>query len=121
MPGTKSQQCYAARSFSLGDLRRRCAPALLLTFSLSYVAAPAAQPVTDGYLNVARSEAPGTLLSHPDDNDSAAIGRTTTLNYLNGWVIVGGERPGSASGSDLELRVYDIANPANPVRRTPDE
>jgi hypothetical protein len=34
---------------------------------------------------------------------------------------VGGESPGSRAGSDLLLRVYDISNPANPVRRLPSE
>src|SRR5690606_38411853 len=48
-------------------------------------------------------------------------GRTTSLNYLNGWLIVGGESPGSRAGSDLILRVYDIANPANPIRRLPSD
>ena len=82
------------------------------------------QVTTSGYSNIARSEAPGTLLSHPLDNGSEPIGRTTSLNYLNGWVIVGGEIPGSRDlgaedGSDLLMRVYDISNPAAPVRRTP--
>jgi hypothetical protein len=78
-----------------------------------------AQVSTTGFPNAFRNEAPGTLLSHPDDNDSEATGRTTTLNYLNGWLIVGAEEPGSRPGSDYEMRVYDIADPANPVRRLP--
>ena len=43
-----------------------------------------AQVTTSGLQNVARTEAPGTLLSSPLNNDSEAIGRTTSLNYLNG-------------------------------------
>ncbi len=79
-----------------------------------------AQPVTTtGFNNAFRPEAPGTLLSHPANNDSEATGRTTTLNYLNGWIIVGAESPGSREGSDLQMRVYDISNPANPIRRFP--
>jgi hypothetical protein len=79
-----------------------------------------AQPVTTtGFNNAFRPEAPGTLLSHPANNDSEATGRTTTLNYLNGWLIVGAESPGSREGSDLQMRVYDISNPANPIRRFP--
>ena len=80
-----------------------------------------AQVTTTGFLNLPRTESPGTLLSHPLDNDSEAIGRTTSLNYLNGWLIVGGEIPGSRSGSDLLMRVYDVADPANPVRRFPSD
>lgn len=86
------------------------------------VALPAAaQVTTTGFQNAFRPEAPGTLISHPDDNDSESTGRTTTLNYLNGWLIVGAEAPGSRPGSDLEMRVYDIADPENPVRRLPSE
>jgi hypothetical protein len=72
-----------------------------------------------GFLNAARPEAPGTLLSHPVANGSATLGRTTTINYVNGWLIIGGEGPGSAEPYDLIKRVYDISNPANPVRRYP--
>ncbi len=77
------------------------------------------QVTTTGFANAPRPEAPGTLLSHPVANGSEPIGRTTTLNYLNGWLIVGGESPGSRDGSDLILRIYDIANPAAPLRRLP--
>jgi mono/diheme cytochrome c family protein len=80
-----------------------------------------AQVTTTGFPNVYRTETPGTLLSHPDDNDSEATGRTTSLNYLNGWLIVGAEGPGSRPGSDLEMRVYDVSNPENPVRRFPSD
>lgn len=79
------------------------------------------QATTAGFLNQARPEAPGTLLSHPDANGSRQLGRTTTLNYVNGWLLVGGESPGSAPGSDLRKRVYDISNPAAPVRRHPSD
>ncbi len=80
-----------------------------------------AQVTTAGFANAPRSEAPGTLLSHPVTNGSEPIGRTTSINYLNGWIIVGGESPGSRPGSDLRVRVYDIADPANPVRRFPSD
>jgi YVTN family beta-propeller protein len=78
-----------------------------------------AQVTTTGFANAPRAEAPGTLLSHPVANGSEPIGRTTSINYLNGWIIVGGESPGSRPGSDLVMRVYDISNPAAPVRRLP--
>lgn len=80
-----------------------------------------AQVTTPGFLNLPRPEAPGTLLSHPLDNGSEPIGRTTSINYVNGWIIVGGEAPGSREGSDLIARVYDISDPANPVRRYPSD
>ena len=80
-----------------------------------------AQVTTTGFPNLPRAEAPGTLLSHPVANGSEPIGRTTSINYLNGWIIVGAEAPGSRPGSDLVLRVYDISNPANPVRRLPSD
>jgi hypothetical protein len=85
------------------------------------VVSAVAQVTTTGFNNAPRTEAPGTLLSHPITNGSEPIGRTTSINYLNGWIIVGGESPGSRAGSDLLLRVYDISNPANPVRRLPSE
>lgn len=93
-------------------------------FILLFLALPCslpAQVTTSGFLNLPRPEAPGTLLSGPLSNDSSNTGRTTTLNYINGWLIVGAEAPGSAPGSDLEKRVYDIADPANPIRRFPSD
>lgn len=92
-----------------------------LAASLLFTLPAAAQVTTTGFANAARTEAPGTLLSHPVTNDSEPIGRTTSINYLNGWVIVGAESPGSRPGSDLRVRVYDIADPANPVRRFPSD
>lgn len=80
-----------------------------------------AQVMTSGFLNLPRTEAPGTLLSHPLANDSEALGRTVVVNYLNGWIIVGGEGAGSRAGSDLLARVYDISDPVNPVRRYPSD
>ncbi len=80
-----------------------------------------AQVTSVGFLNQLRAEAPGTLLSHPVANGSEPIGRTTSINYVNGWIVVGGEAPGSRSGSDLVMRVYDIANPTAPVRRFPSD
>ena len=79
------------------------------------------QVTTTGFNNAARTEAPGTLLSHPITNGSEPIGRTTSINYLNGWIIVGAEVPGSRPGSDLQMRVYDISDPVNPVRRMPSD
>ncbi len=91
----------------------------LATILLGLVASASAQVTTAGFLNQARTEAAGTLLSHPISNGSEPIGRTTSINYLNGWIIVGGEAPGSRGGSDLLVRVYDISSPAAPVRRFP--
>lgn len=82
----------------------------------------ASPPVTTaGFLNAPRPEPPGTLLSHPSTNGSVQLGRTTTINYINGWLIIGGEGPGSADPYDLIKRVYDISDPANPVRRHPSD
>jgi DNA-binding beta-propeller fold protein YncE len=96
-------------------------PLIALAIWLAAAAAGTAQVTTTGFPNVARPEPPGTLLSHPVANGSEPIGRTTSLNYLNGWLIVGGEAPGSRPGSDLVMRVYDLADPANPVRRFPSD
>lgn len=79
------------------------------------------QVTTQGFLNLSRGESPGTLLSHPVANGSEPIGRTTSINYVNGWIIVGAEAPGSRPGSDLVLRVYDITDPTNPIRRFPSD
>lgn len=98
---------------------RRLAKAILLALMLGNPAA--AQVTTTGFPNAPRTEAPGTLLSHPISNGSEPIGRTTSVNYLNGWIIVGGEQPGSRAGSDWQLRVYDISNPVSPVRRLPSD
>jgi YVTN family beta-propeller protein len=82
-----------------------------------------ADPVTtQGFLNLPRNDdPPGTLLSSPSANDSLGMGRTTTINYLNGWLVVGAEGPGSAQGSDYSLRVYDVSDPANLIRRWPSD
>jgi YVTN family beta-propeller protein len=97
--------------------------ALLLVLLLSLMPPVIhAQVTTPGFLNQARPEAPGTLLSAPWQNGSQNLGRTTTINYVNGWLIVGGESPGSVfPGSDLIKRVYDISDPENPVRRHPSD
>ena len=75
----------------------------LFVLAVAFLGRPAltyAPPVTTlGFLNQPRGEAPGTLLSHPVINDSERIGRTTSINYLNGWLIVGAELPGSLPGS----------------------
>lgn len=98
---------------------RRTLP--ILVSGLTVLSA-AAQLSTTGFLNEYQSAPPGTLLSHPNDNDSAGIGRTTTINYVKGWLIVGAEEPGSLiPGSDWSLRVYDISNPSAPARRYPDD
>lgn len=94
---------------------------LLLILGLFHASPLLAQVTTAGFLNQPRPEVPGTLLSHPVANGSEPIGRTTSINYLNGWIIVGGEAPGSRPGSDLVLRVYDISNPTNPIRRYPSD
>jgi len=97
-------------------------PVLFKTLLFLVLALPmVAQVTTTGFNNAARAEAPGTLLSHPVTNGSEPIGRTTSINYLNGWIILGGEVPGSRAASDFQMRVYDIANPANPVRRMPSD
>ena len=93
----------------------------LACVSFALVAPSSGQVTTSGFLNLTRPEVPGTLLSHPVTNGSEPIGRTTSINYLNGWVIVGGEAPGSRPGSDLVLRVYDLTDPANPIRRLPSD
>ena len=93
----------------------------ILSCSFAAACIASAQVTTPGFLNQPRAEAPGTLLSHPVTNGSEPIGRTTSINYLNGWVIVGAEVPGSRPGSDLQMRVYDISNPAAPVRRFPSD
>ncbi len=102
-------------------MRCRPSPCVLVATALVWAAQVVAQVSTPGFLNQARPEAPGTLLSHPVANGSEPIGRTTSINYVNGWIIVGGEAPGSRSGSDLVMRVYDISDPANPIRRYPSD
>jgi len=106
-------------------MKSRLFYALLAALGLMLPCASDAQTFTSGFLNQSRSEAPGTLLSGPRDNDSIHTGRTTTVQYLNGWVIVGAEAPGSTQvdgvPSDKLMRVYDISNPANPIRKFPSD
>ncbi len=111
---------YPARLPVFLRLLSRLAGLAAISLFFGAVRAPA-QVTTTGFNNAYRPEAPGTLLSHPVANGSEPIGRTTSINYLKGWVIVGGEYPGSRPGSDLVLRVYDIYDPANPVRRHPSD
>jgi len=80
-----------------------------------------AQSFTTGFPNTFRPEAPGSLLSHPDNNDSRGAGRTTNLMYHGGWLMTGSEAPGSQAGADMEFRVYDVSDPANPVRMHPSD
>ena len=83
--------------------------------------------LTAGYQSTYRNELPGTLINRPytvadnpvNGNDSRSLGRTVTLSYVNGWLVVGAESPGSAEGSDQSLRIYDISNPSQIVRRRP--
>jgi hypothetical protein len=77
----------------------------VFVFAFTHATRVHAQVTTAGFLNQPRTEAPGTLLSHPIDNGSEPIGRATSINYLNGWIILGGEYPGSRPDSDLILRV----------------
>jgi len=119
--GHASSPRQARELLGNGSRNMRRLAALLSIFLATIAPAIAQVATTQGFLNLPRAEAPGTLLSHPVANGSEPIGRTTSINYLNGWVIVGGEAPGSRPGSDLVLRVYDISNPANPVRRYPSD
>jgi len=94
---------------------------LLSFFAIADFDAFGQNRTTGGYVDLPRAEAPGTLLSHPIHNGSEEMGRTVTLNYMNGWLIVGQEGVGSRSGSDLEMRVFDVADPRNPVRLRPSD
>lgn len=106
-------------------------PSLACLLALCNLAA-AVQIPTAGFLNETRDEAVGTLLSRPfpvnaadpsipplNGNDTQGLGRTVTINYHNGWLMVGGESPGSAQGSDLSYRIFDISNPEQLVRIRP--
>ncbi len=123
IPSAPSDLRLRPSGLSLQPSALSSAPRLLLSALIFQLSAfiSHAQVTTQGFLNLPRAEAPGTLLSHPVANGSEPIGRTTSINYLNGWIIVGGEAPGSRPGSDLVLRVYDIADPAAPVRRHPSD
>ena len=98
-------------------------PSALLIVLGAFVgcATVAAQSYTSGFQNTARPEPPGTLLSHPDDNDSRGAGRTTNLMIHGGWLMTGSEAPGSQPGADMEFRVYNIEDPENPVRMHPSD
>ncbi|MCB1202618.1 MAG: Ig-like domain-containing protein, partial [Verrucomicrobiae bacterium] len=92
------------------------------------------QVTTPGFLNQPRPETQGTpinlpgpvnavdpSIAPPNGNDTLSMGRTVTLNYLNGWLVVGAEGPGSSPGSDLSVRVFDISDPTHLIRRRPSD
>jgi YVTN family beta-propeller protein len=89
---------------------------LFSLFAIAAVASASANTTTTGYQNVARTVPPGTLLSHPMDagNESHLLRRTTNVNYLRGWLIVG-----PFGATDSGMRIYDISDPSNPARRHP--
>lgn len=99
----------------------RATSAFCCSFLFAWAGLALGQVTTTGFDNSERTEAPGTLLSHPVSNGSEPIGRTTSINYLSGWIIIGAESPGSRAGSDLLMRVYDISDPEHPARRLPSE
>lgn len=65
-----------------------------------------------GFPNV--TQTPGKLLS---GSNAPQQGRTAVIAWQNGYLVTSPEKPSSASGSDYDVRVWDIANPSNPVQR----
>src|SRR5688572_7363924 len=73
-------------------------------------AAHAQWPPNPGFPNVA--QAPGALLSGPLAPDQ---GRTAILAYHNGVLFSVPEIPSSEPGSDFQVRIWNITNPAAPT------
>lgn len=73
------------------------------------LAAQALPPVVPGFPNVAQT--PGTLLS---PLMAPGQGRTSILAYHNGILYSVPESPDSLPGSDLQVRSWSLANPAQP-------
>ena len=75
-----------------------------------WLCASAADAQGPGFANVPRQK--GELLVGPI---APSIGRTAVLAYHQGLLLANPESPGSAPGSDLQSRAFDISDPANPV------
>jgi len=81
--------------------------AIVFTFFFAIRSLSAQGP---GFPNV--PQMPGTLLSGPL---APTQGRTAVIAYHQGYLITNPEAPGSAAGSDLLSRFWDISDPADPV------
>ncbi len=90
-------------------LRPRAVRAAIALASL-WLAAATAHAQGPGFANVPRQK--GELLAGPI---APSIGRTAVLAYHQGLLLANPESPGSAPGSDLQSRAFDISDPANPV------
>ena len=84
---------------------------LLLAMSILFSTVALAQTeYGPGFPNV--SQTPGQLLAGPL---APTQGRTAVIAYHQGFVVTNPESPGSAPGSDLLSRVWDISDPSNPI------
>ncbi len=92
-----------------GILEPRVARLALVVASLSLCAATA-HAQGPGFANVPRQK--GELLAGPI---APSIGRTAVLVYHQGLLLANPESPGSAPGSDLQSRAFDLSDPANPI------
>jgi DNA-binding beta-propeller fold protein YncE len=85
-------------------------PAALSAISIGLGAAGAqGPPVTPGFPNVPRT--PGELLS---GLNAPQQGRTAVVAYHNGVLFTVPEAPASQPGSDLQVRTWSLADPADP-------
>jgi hypothetical protein len=85
-------------------------PAALSAISIGLGAAGAqGPPVTPGFPNVLRT--PGELLS---GLNAPQQGRTAVVAYHNGVLFTVPEAPASQPGSDLQVRTWSLADPADP-------
>ena len=93
----------------------RCKPtpgprAVAIVLAVLWLGASTAHAQGPGFANVPRQK--GELLAGPV---VPSIGRTAVLAYHQGLLLANPESPGSAPGSDLQSRAFDISDPANPV------
>lgn len=80
---------------------------LILMYALGTPAQP--WPANPGFPNV--PQVAGSLLSGPN---APSQGRTAIIAYHNGVLFTIPESPSSQPGSDLQVRIWNISNPAAP-------
>ncbi len=91
--------------------RFRASAFVLSTYALAAgTLAAQGPPVTPGFPNVERTA--GELLSGLNAPNQ---GRTAIVAYHNGVLFTIPETPGSAPGSDLQVRSWSLADPTDPV------
>ncbi len=99
-----------ARRITRQPRMRRLAGAALAVLCVPCITQAQPWPASPGFPNVA--QVAGTLLSGPNAPNQ---GRTAIIAYHHGVLFTVPESPSSEPGSDLQVRIWNISNPAAPT------